>query len=94
MPEPKEVTDPIRTLDIKERGISTIPWGERVSLRFFLGALSDLCKPPVAEAHTRHYQRAGAIFSPPTLAAQMESAFLFGVGEDAQHFAVQIAASV
>jgi putative flavoprotein involved in K+ transport len=94
LPEPKDVADPIRALDIKKRGVTTILWanGSRCDFSWIDAAVFTSDRQP---KHTRGATGVpGLYFLGLPWLHKWKSAFLFGVGEDAQHLAAQIAADV
>jgi putative flavoprotein involved in K+ transport len=94
LPEPKEVAEPIRALDIKERGITTILWANGSRCDF-----SWIDAPIFAGSRQPKHKRGatgvpGLYFLGLPWLYKWKSAFLFGVGEDAEHLAAQIAGNV
>ena len=96
LPDPKEVTDPIRALDLAEAGISTIIWanGSRYDFDWIeLPVFAQATGSNRAPVHTRGVTSVpGVYFLGLPWLYKWKSAFLFGVGEDAEHLAAQIAA--
>ena len=91
LPEPKEVAEPIRAIDIKDSGITTILWANGSRCDF-----SWIDAPVFANGgqpkHTRGTTGVpGLYFLGLPWLHKWKSAFLFGVGEDAEHLAAQIA---
>jgi putative flavoprotein involved in K+ transport len=94
LPEPKEVAEPIRELDLAKAGVSTIIWanGSRfdfdwVDLPVFANGSASGRRP----MHTRGVTREpGVYFLGLPWLHKWKSAFLFGVGEDAEHLASHI----
>jgi putative flavoprotein involved in K+ transport len=92
LPEPKEVDEAIRSLDLKERGITTILWanGSRCD---FSWVEFPVLKGGRQPTHTRGTTSVpGLYFLGLPWLHKWKSAFLFGVGEDAEHLAAQIVA--
>ena len=95
LPDPKEATEPIDELDLGKAGVSTIVWanGSRfdldwVDLPVFSSGPGSHRRP----LHTRGVTRVpGVYFLGLPWLHKWKSAFLFGVGEDAEHLAMQIA---
>lgn len=95
LPEPREVTDPIRELDLANAGVSTIIWanGSRfdfdwIDLPIFANGSVPFRRP----VHTRGVTSVpGVYFLGLPWLHKWKSAFLFGVGEDAEHLASYIA---
>jgi putative flavoprotein involved in K+ transport len=96
-PDPKEVTEPILTLDLATEKISTIVWAN--GFRFDFGWI----ELPVfgggeqtpGPSHIRGVTRVpGVYFLGLPWLHKWKSAFLFGVGEDAEYLATRIAEAV
>jgi putative flavoprotein involved in K+ transport len=95
VPEPKEVAEPIRELDLGKAGVSTIIWanGSRfdfdwIDLPVFANGSASNRRP----LHTRGVTSVpGVYFLGLPWLHKWKSAFLFGVGEDAEHLASYIA---
>src|SRR5262245_49386909 len=96
LPDPKEAVDPILMLDLAAAGISTIIWANGFCYDF---SWIDL---PLFGGHTDLSNRVpsqrrgvtcvpGVYFLGLPWLHKWKSAFLFGVGEDAEHLAAQIA---
>ncbi len=91
-PEPNEVTEPIRKLDLKKRGITTILWANGSHCDF-----SWIDAPIAANGRLPKHTRGttsvpGLYFLGLPWLHKWKSAFLFGVGEDAEYLSLQIAA--
>jgi putative flavoprotein involved in K+ transport len=94
-PEPREVAEPIRELALGKAGVSTIIWanGSRfdfdwIDLPVFANGSASSRRP----LHTRGVTRVpGVYFLGLPWLHKWKSAFLFGVGEDAEHLASHIA---
>ena len=71
LPEPKEVTDPIRALDIKERGISTILWANGSRCDFSWVHFPIFANGPWPK-HIRGTTSVPGLYFWPALAAQVE----------------------
>jgi putative flavoprotein involved in K+ transport len=92
----KQVTDPILTLDIAAESISTIIWAngfhydfDWINLPIFANRTSSLGRAPV---HRRGITAiSGAYFLGLPWLYKLKSAFLNGVGEDAEYLAERIA---
>jgi putative flavoprotein involved in K+ transport len=95
MPDPKELNDPVLTLDLASENISSVisangyrydfSW---VDLPIFGNDKSPSVRVP---CHKRGVTRVnGAYFLGLPWLHKWKSAFLFGVGEDAEHLAMQI----
>jgi len=86
------VAEPIRALDITAHGVTTILWanGSRCDFSWIdLRGLGSGRQPK----HTRGVTSVpGLYFLGLPWLHKWKSAFLFGVGEDAEHLAAQIAA--
>ena len=96
MPDPKEVADPILTLDLGAAGISTIIWanGFRYDFSWIDLPIFGNCTEPSnrVPSHKRGITCVpGVYFLGLPWLHKWKSAFLFGVGEDAEHLAAQIA---
>jgi putative flavoprotein involved in K+ transport len=90
--EPKEVAKPISALDIKECGITTILWANGSRCDFSWIELPVFAGGRLPK-HTRGITGVpGLYFLGLPWLHKWKSAFLFGVGEDAEHLAMQIAA--
>jgi putative flavoprotein involved in K+ transport len=96
LPDPKEVADPILTLDLAAEGISTIVWANGfrcdfswIDLPIFGNGTESSNRVP---RHKRGITCVPGVYvlGLPWL-HKWKSAFLFGVGEDAEHLAEQIA---
>jgi putative flavoprotein involved in K+ transport len=93
--EPKEVADPILTLDLAAADISTIIWanGFRCDFGWIDLPIFGNAKEPVKRMprHTRGITRVrGVYFLGLPWLHKWKSAFLFGVGEDAEYIAAQV----
>jgi putative flavoprotein involved in K+ transport len=96
---PAEITEPILTLDIAAAGISTIIWAngfrydfDWVDLPIFADATSSPVRVPV---HKRGITAIpGVYFLGLPWLHKLKSAFLNGVGDDAEHLAEHIADDV
>jgi putative flavoprotein involved in K+ transport len=92
---PEEATDPVLTLDIAAAGISTIIWAngfrydfDWIDLPIFANEASSSYRVPV---HKRGITAIpGVYFLGLPWLHKLKSAFLNGVGDDAQHLAEQI----
>jgi putative flavoprotein involved in K+ transport len=96
LPDPKEVADPILTLDLAAAGISTIIWanGFRYDFSWIDLPIFGSCTEPSnrVPSHRRGITSVpGVYFLGLPWLHKWKSAFLFGVGEDAEHLAAQIA---
>jgi putative flavoprotein involved in K+ transport len=96
LPESGEVMDPILTLDLAAAGISTIVWatGFRYDFGWIDLPLFASCTRTsnLAPRHRRGITGVpGVYFLGLPWLHKWKSAFLFGVGEDAEHLALQIA---
>ena len=96
MPDPKEVADPILTLDLSAAGISTIIWanGFRYDFSWIDLPIFGNCTEPSnrVPSHKRGITCVpGVYFLGLPWLHKWKSAFLFGVGEDAEYLAAQIA---
>jgi putative flavoprotein involved in K+ transport len=94
LPDPKEVNDPILTLDLADAGISTIIWAN--GFRYDFGWIDLPILGPDPENHTPSHRRGitcvpGVYFLGLPWLYKWKSAFLFGVGEDAEYLATRIA---
>jgi putative flavoprotein involved in K+ transport len=95
LPDPKEITDPILSLDIRSAGISTILWAngfrydfDWIDLPVFAPARNGSGRVPV---HKRGITRVpGLYFLGLPWLHKYKSALLYGVGEDAGHIAEHI----
>ena len=97
LPDPKEVADPILTLDHAASGISTIIWanGFRYDFSWIDLPIFGNCTEPSnrVPSHRRGITCVpGVYFLGLPWLHKWKSAFLFGVGEDAEYLAAQIAA--
>ena len=94
LPDPKEAADPTLTLDLAAQGISTIIWANGFRCDF-----SWIDLPVFGTAASNRVPRhkrgitcvPGVYFLGLPWLHKWKSAFLFGVGEDAEHLAAQIA---
>ena len=99
MPDPKEVADPILTLDLAAANISTIIWANGfrydfswIDLPIFVNCTAPLNRVP---NHKRGITCVpGVYFLGLPWLHKWKSAFLFGVGEDAEYLAAEIATGV
>ncbi len=95
LPDPKEVTEPILALDLAAAGIATVIWanGSRYDLDWIeLPVLSNGTGSNRRPVHARGVTSVpGVYFLGLPWLHKWKSAFLFGVGEDAEHLAEQIA---
>ena len=90
--DPREVVDPITTLDIARAGISTIIWAngfrydfDWIDLPIFAGGINALGRAPL---HKRGITDVpGVYFLGLPWLYKYKSALLHGVGEDAEHLA-------
>jgi len=96
LPDPREVTDPILTLDLAAADISTMIWANGFRYDFgwidlpIFGSCTGMSN--LAPHHKRGITSArGVYFLGLPWLHKWKSAFLFGVGEDAEHLAAQIA---
>jgi putative flavoprotein involved in K+ transport len=94
-PDPKEVSDPIRTLDLAAAGISAIIWanGFRYDFGWIDLPIFGSCTEPSnrVPSHKRGVTCVpGVYFLGLPWLHKWKSAFLFGVGEDAEYLAAQI----
>ncbi len=97
LPDPREVCDPILTLDLNAAGISTIIWAngfrydfDWIELPIFADCTTSSGRVP---RHARGVTSVpGAYFLGLPWLHKWKSAFLFGVGEDAEYLAGHIAA--
>jgi putative flavoprotein involved in K+ transport len=96
LPDPKEVSSPILSLDLVAAGVSTIIWANGFRYDFnwidlpIFGDCSGLSKQ--ALSHKRGITGVpGVYFLGLPWLHKWKSAFLFGVGEDAEHIAGEIA---
>jgi putative flavoprotein involved in K+ transport len=90
LPDPKEVADPILSLDLTAAGISTVIWANGFRYDF------DWIDLPVfangVPVHRRGITRVpGVYFLGLPWLHKFKSSFLHGVGEDAEHLAERIA---
>ena len=95
-PDPKEVAEPITTLDLAAANISTIVWANGFHFDFGwvdLPIFGDSRERPYrVPSHNRGVTSVpGAYFLGLPWLHKWKSAFLFGVGEDAEHLATKIA---
>jgi putative flavoprotein involved in K+ transport len=95
-PDPNEVADPILTLDLATAGISTIIWatGFQYDFSWIDLPIFGSCTEPSNRVpnHTRGITRVpGVYFLGLPWLYKWKSAFLFGVGEDAEYLAQLIA---
>jgi len=96
LPDPAEVADPILTLDLAAAGISTIIWANGfqydfswIDLPIFGNCIDPSNRVP---SHKRGVTCVpGVYFLGLPWLHKWKSAFLFGVGEDAEYLATQIA---
>ena len=96
LPDPKEVASPILSLDLAAAGISTIIWANGFRYDFSWIDLPIFGNCPGlshrAPSHKRGITCApGVYFLGLPWLHKWKSAFLFGVGEDAEHIAGEIA---
>jgi putative flavoprotein involved in K+ transport len=95
LPDPREATDPIRELDLGRAGVSIIVWanGSRFDLDWIdLPVCSNGAGLNRRPLHTRGVTSVpGVYFLGLPWLHKWKSAFLFGVGEDAEHLAVHVA---
>ena len=96
LPDPREVADPILTLDLTSAGISTIIWanGFHYDFSWIDLPIFGSCTEPSnrVPSHTRGITRVpGVYFLGLPWLYKWKSAFLFGVGEDAEYLSAQIA---
>jgi putative flavoprotein involved in K+ transport len=95
LPDPKEVTDPIRELDLAAAGIATVIWanGSRYDFGWIgLPVFSECAGGNRRPVHTRGMtSEPGLYFLGLPWLHKWKSAFLFGVGEDAEYLAAHIA---
>jgi putative flavoprotein involved in K+ transport len=96
IPDPKEVTDPILTLDLAAAGIATIIWASGFRYDFSWVELPVFAGGSVPRDRVPSHKRGatcvpGVYFLGLPWLHKWKSAFLFGVGEDAEHLAGQIA---
>ena len=96
LPDPEQVADPILTLDLAAAGISTIIWanGFRYDFNWIDLPIFRSCTEPSnrVPSHTRGITCVpGVYFLGLPWLHKWKSAFLFGVGEDAEHLAARIA---
>jgi len=97
LPDPKEVADPILTLDHAASGISTIIWANGFRYDFSWIDLPIFGNCPEPSNRVPSHRRGitcvpGVYFLGLPWLHKWKSAFLFGVGEDAEYLAAQIAA--
>lgn len=93
-PEPAEVTKPIRELDLAESGITTIIWANGSRCDFSWIKLPIFARNSMPE-HTRGVTNVpGLYFLGLPWLHKWKSAFLFGVGEDAEYLARKIAPDI
>jgi putative flavoprotein involved in K+ transport len=99
LPDPPHVSDPILTLDLTAAGISTVIWANGfrydfgwIDLPVFADGAETSNRVPV---HKRGITRVPGIYflGLPWL-YKFKSAFMFGVGEDAEHLAEHIGAGM
>jgi putative flavoprotein involved in K+ transport len=95
LPDPKEVTDPILSLDVRSAGISTIIWAngfrydfDWIDLPVFVAGRNGSGRVPVHERGTTRVP--GIYFLGLPWLHKYKSALLHGVGEDAGYLAEQI----
>ena len=97
--DPKQVADPIQTLDLAEAGIATVIWANGfrydfswIDLPIFASSAEPSIRVPV---HKRGITRVPGIYflGLPWL-HKYKSSHMYGVGEDAEHLAKHIAADV
>ncbi len=95
LPDPREVTEPIRSLDLADAGIAAIVWANGSICDFSwidLPVFADMTAPKRLPQHTRGVTSVpGLYFLGLPWLHKWKSAFLFGVGEDAAYIAHQIA---
>jgi len=97
LPDPAEVADPILTLDLAAAGIDTIVWatGFRYDFDWIDVPVFDACAQTGSRVprHKRGVTNVpGVYFLGLPWLYKWKSAFLFGVGEDAEYLAEQIVA--
>lgn len=97
--DPAEVTDPILTLDLADAGIATVIWANGFRYDFgwidlpIFGSRHDQAN--LTPRHKRGITNVpGVYFLGLPWLHKWKSAFLFGVGEDAEHLAAHIAADL
>jgi putative flavoprotein involved in K+ transport len=97
--DPKQVADPIHTLDLAAAGIATVIWANGfrydfswIDLPIFASGAEPSNRVPV---HKRGINRVPGIYflGLPWL-HKYKSSHMYGVGEDAEHLAMHIAADV
>jgi len=95
LPDPSEVIDPIREFDLAAAGVATVIWanGSRYDLDWVeVPVFSNAAGAGRRPAHTRGVTTVpGVYFLGLPWLHKWKSAFLFGVGEDAEHLAAHIA---
>jgi len=96
LPDPAEVADPILMLDLADAGISTLIWANGFRFDFgwidlpAFGSCTD--ESNLVPCHKRGITDVpGLYFLGLPWLHKWKSAFLFGVGEDAEHLAANIA---
>jgi putative flavoprotein involved in K+ transport len=99
LPEPVEVVDPVLTLDLAAAGISTIVWANGFRYDFSWIDLPLFASCAKASNPAPRHRRGitdvpGVYFLGLPWLHKWKSAFLFGVGEDAEHLALQIAGNM
>ena len=95
LPDPKEVADPILTLDLAAEGISTIVWANGFRCDFRWIDLPIFGNGTASSNRVPRHKRGitcvpGVYFLGLPWLHKWKSAFLFGVGEDAEYLAAQI----
>ncbi|MFO1090695.1 MAG: NAD(P)/FAD-dependent oxidoreductase [Hyphomicrobiales bacterium] len=91
MPDPACMTQPLRSLDLKAEGVSTILWATGYALDFSWIKL-DAFDPKGRPIHTRGVSvEPGLYFLGLPWQSRRGSSFLWGVWHDAAHVAAQIA---
>jgi putative flavoprotein involved in K+ transport len=94
---PKEVADPVLTLDLAAAGISSIIWANGFRYDFNWIDLQIFANGTVSSGRVPEHKRGitrvpGVYFLGLPWLYKRKSAFLHGVGEDAEHLAEQIQA--
>lgn len=97
LPDPREVAEPVLTLDLAAMGISTIIWANGFACDFGWIDLPVFAPDSPLPNRPPHHRRgvtavAGVYVLGLPWLHKWKSAFLFGVGEDAEHLAERIAA--
>jgi putative flavoprotein involved in K+ transport len=95
MRNPAEVTDPIQTLDLAAAGISTIIWANGFRYDFDWIDLPIFADETQSSRRIPRHKRGvtavpGVYFLGLPWLSKLKSAFLSGVGDDAEHLAEQI----